>query len=106
MKDHQHEDTRSASIPTRPTKGDNDDQSKSKKKPDQIGYYSGDTRAILERAKSLVRIYLATVDLFPDPEDSKNIAISIFDESCRDVLGRRSKSKSPPFFQFKLQGDL
>lgn len=74
-----------------------DGRSKVAKKSDQIGFYSGDIRAILERAKSLVRIYLATVDLFPTPEEAKNVVDSVYDESCGDIMSRRRKGKPQLF---------
>ncbi len=67
-----------------------DVRSKDGKKPDQIGFYTGETRTILEHGKSLIRILLSTFDLFPTAEDSKDAAVTIFDESCIEVLGCRA----------------
>ncbi len=65
--------------------------SKSGKRPDQIGYYTGETRTILETAKSLIRVFLASVDLYPEAGQTKHICLSAFTEACDDVLDRRAK---------------
>lgn len=49
---------------------------------------------ILERAKYLIRVFLATVDFFPDPKDTDNVTITCFDEACLDTIGRRAKCTS------------
>ncbi len=65
--------------------------SESGKKPDQIGYYTGETRTILELAKAMIRVALTTVDLFPEAKQTKDICIGAFDEASLDVLDCRVK---------------
>ncbi len=68
-----------------------DRSSKNAKKPDQIGYYTGETRTILELAKAMIRVALTAVELFPEASQTKDICISAFDEACLDVLDSRAK---------------
>lgn len=71
-----------------------DDEQSSKsagKKSDQIGFYNGETRTILENAKHMIRIYLATDDLYPSVADIHELVSAVFDEACVNVLGKRVK---------------
>lgn len=62
------------------------------KRPEQIGYYEGEARQILDRAKTNVRLYLATVDLFPDIDDIRELTQTVYNDACIDVLGQRHPS--------------
>lgn len=96
-----HEDSKKRRPVQASGSGDDDDNDGGARlgaKPHQIGYYTGEMRTILERAKSLIRVFLATINFFPDPKNTVDVAITCFDEAVRDVLGRRAKRKSSVLF--------
>ncbi len=55
--------------------------------PDQIVFYKGDTRTILENVKLALRVFLATVNAFPTVEQLLRVVRKAFPKACKDVIG-------------------
>lgn len=58
-----------------------------KARPDQIAFYKGDTKTILNQVKSHLRVYLATVNPFPPIDRVLRVVRKAFPKACDDVLG-------------------
>ena len=53
--------------------------------------------------RQLMRIYLASVNLYPDASDIKELVNVAFEEACGDVLGESAKCSSIQFFVIKIR---
>ena len=86
---HRRSSGSSGVVPSNQIYTDTPAQGHSDKRPEQIGYYIGDARRILEKAKLSIRVHLATDDLNPSVPDIKDIIAITFEDGCSSVLGRR-----------------
>ncbi len=73
-----------------------------KARPDQIAFYKGDTKAILNKMKSILRVHLATVNSFPSIEQVLRVVRKAFPKVCKDILGRGDGGALFNFHLFKF----